>query len=924
MASKKSDTGSRSTRTSGSSTNAAARARGRAEAAKIRAEYAAKEAQLKVEKATMEAEMHQQRAVMESQLQLAAAKYEADLGVLSFKREADAAAAEAVALEMSEVYEDPLVLDEISDEDKMERTSEFVNSLQDNQPSEQVTSLQHCVDDNNQPSTSFVSPSKQQFTERDGSPQHVKSVSKTKHQTDDASTPNVKMEYKSPKREHDYQAHSSRDDYKFNVSALPFTPQGTPAANANASTTEPLANFLARRDLVSSSLYQFDDRPENYRAWYSSYSNTTRGLGLTATEELDLMTRWLGKESSEHVKRMRSVHVNNPAAALQKAWERLRECYAAPEILENALFKRLDDFPRVTAKDYKKLQDLGDLLMELLGAKEDGYLRGLSYLDTPRGINPIVEKLPHGLQEHWMSIGCKWKEDNGGCYPPFQYFARFVCYEARKRNDPSFLLSSSGTAPAKTDRPAFKCQGSNYPITIHKTDVSTAEPDADNLVKSNNDPRRTCPIHNLPHPLRKCRTFRNKTLSDRKAFLKEKGICFKCLCSTSHLAKDCKNAVKCEECNSDFHETAMHPGPVLQTPMASSPSAENGGEEEDSQASEQEDQASEQVVSSSCTEVCGLGQVGRSCSKICLARLYPKCSRDNAINAYVILDDQSNRSLARSDFFDLFNVKAEPSSYYLKTCSGMVQTSGRRAEGFQIESLDGNLSIPLPPLLECNDIVNNRAEIPTPSAAMHHPHLKEIAEYIPELDPQAEILLLLGRDVTRLHQVRQQVTGPYAVDGPHNAPFAQRLDLGWVLVGDVCLDNTHKPTVTTFKTDVQERDRTSILQPCTSFMHVKAKPCHGGESNDSLFMSYKKAVVSRLKGEFTGKNVYAKTVEPTYPAMQSRVKKKPSRRCCPEGQSSRPQQLASGRNHHNLLWSSQKGAQGGSEDYGPRLRKDFS
>lgn len=48
--------------------------------------------------------------------------------------------------------------------------------------------------------------------------------------------------------------------------------------------TEHLAQYLACRDLVSTSLYQFEDRPENYLAWQLSFNNATTGLGLTATE----------------------------------------------------------------------------------------------------------------------------------------------------------------------------------------------------------------------------------------------------------------------------------------------------------------------------------------------------------------------------------------------------------------------------------------------------------------------------------------------------------------------------------------------------------------------------------------------------------------------------------------------------------------
>ncbi|GAA6095626.1 uncharacterized protein LOC113637472 [Tachysurus ichikawai] len=136
-----------------------------------------------------------------------------------------------------------------------------------------------------------------------------------------------------------------------------------------------------------------------------------------------------------------------------------------------------------------------------------------------------------------------------------------------------------------------------------------------------------------------------------------------------------------------------------------------------------------------------------------------------AIKAYVILDDQSNHSLARPEFFEQFNVESEQFSHHLRICSGIIETSGKKAEGFQIESLDGKVLIFLPQLIECHEIMNNRSEIPTPSAVLYQPHLLHTAKPIPKLEPEAEILLLLGRDMIIAH-------------GPNNAPFAQRLDLG--------------------------------------------------------------------------------------------------------------------------------------------------
>lgn len=47
--------------------------------------------------------------------------------------------------------------------------------------------------------------------------------------------------------------------------------------------------YFARREIVATGLLQFNDKPQNYRAWKRSFENTVRGLDLTASEEMDLL-----------------------------------------------------------------------------------------------------------------------------------------------------------------------------------------------------------------------------------------------------------------------------------------------------------------------------------------------------------------------------------------------------------------------------------------------------------------------------------------------------------------------------------------------------------------------------------------------------------------------------------------------------------
>ncbi len=379
---------------------------------------------------------------------------------------------------------------------------------------------------------------------------------------------------------------------------------------ANPPPMEEFAKFLARRELVTTGLSKFDDTPESFRAWESSFLSATQGSGLTYSEELDLLIKWLGKESSEHVKRIRSVHVTNPQAALYLSWERLQKCYATPEIVESVLFKRLDSFPRLSVKDNVKLRELSDLLMELQAAKNEGHFPGLSYLDTPRGIKPIVEKLPPGLQEKWLLIGSRYKEEHRVTFLPFSFFVEFAHGQAKARNDPSFVLSTNSQSYSKSERTPPRHSGFKAAVSVHKTDVS-APVDTDRISKAESerresDPARFCSVHNKTHPLVKCRAFRMKPLQERKNILKEHKRCVKC-CSPNHLAKDCQATLKCSECESDRPCSALHPNT---SQSQSSPSLATSDAEAESQDS------TPLEVTSRCTKVCGKGRLPRSCAKV--------------------------------------------------------------------------------------------------------------------------------------------------------------------------------------------------------------------------------------------------------------------------------------------------------------------
>nr|XP_034334815.1 uncharacterized protein LOC117691978 [Crassostrea gigas] len=179
-------------------------------------------------------------------------------------------------------------------------------------------------------------------------------------------------------------------------------------------------------------------------------------------------------------------------------------------------------------------------------------------------------------------------------------------------------------------------------------------------------------------------------------------------------------------------------------------------------------------------------------------------------------DSQSNRSLANSCFFNFFGVEGPDVQYELTSCSGLSSQTGRRSAGFIISSLDGKSSLRLPSLMECNYIPNNRDEIPTPEVARSYRHMRDIEEEIPPLDQDAEITLLVGRDLLPAHHILDQRLGD------SDSPFAQRLHLGWVVIGEVCYGASHsQESLSVCKTYTRTNGRTSLMETCENSFQLK-------------------------------------------------------------------------------------------------------
>ena len=204
------------------------------------------------------------------------------------------------------------------------------------------------------------------------------------------------------------------------------------------------------------------------------------------------------------------------------------------------------------------MYELSDTLSEIESLKEDPkYATLLAYFDSSVGISPVVSKLPYNLQEKWTTRASNFNKVHSVTYPRFWVFAEFIREQAKIRNDPGFMYSTSFTSTEKTASPRNRPTVASKKTDLRKETDQTVHNVDKALITNSYDPSR-CPIHKTKHTLNECRVFMNKSCDEKRKCLKDNHLCFKCCMSVTHIARNCRNRIYCNICGKDTHVTAMH------------------------------------------------------------------------------------------------------------------------------------------------------------------------------------------------------------------------------------------------------------------------------------------------------------------------------------------------------------------------------
>ena len=192
-------------------------------------------------------------------------------------------------------------------------------------------------------------------------------------------------------------------------------------------------------------------------------------------------------------------------------------------------------------------------------------MKNISYmcvLDHDPNMQAVVSKLPPNLQNKWRDQAVKRKKTNRAS-TTFADLAEFAETASESANDPVFgkealqrrenIKAERGKGNTRNSSQS-KPKGNSFATNLSQPATPRLTHGAWNSNHSSNHP--ICQFCNRSLDLDDCNQFSKRTADEKRAFLREKQLCFGCY-GKHHLSKPCLNKRKCKHCGVR-HPTALH------------------------------------------------------------------------------------------------------------------------------------------------------------------------------------------------------------------------------------------------------------------------------------------------------------------------------------------------------------------------------
>ncbi|XP_067279675.1 uncharacterized protein [Pseudorasbora parva] len=484
--------------------------------------------------------------------------------------------------------------------------------------------------------------------------------------------------------------------------------------------------------------------------WKASFMSLIDRKGISAAEKLYYLKKYVSGSAHKYLE---GTFYRNDEEAYKDAWNKLNQRYGQPFVIQRAFREKLSKWPRIQSKDAEGLRTFSDFLNACLQAIP--HVKGLEILNDCEENQKLVQKLPDWAASRWNRQVTTSLMD-GKEFPSFQEFVKFMSTEAEIVCNPITSLHALHSHESPQERRISKETKRNKAIVFKtQTTVNSDKPTVNRQLKV------SCMLcQDANHPLCKCPKFMEKSLKDRRSYVKDNKLCYGCM-KPGHFAKECRRRHTCDVCKLR-HPTCLHDYNYDGNRKLPTVSCERAHE------SEVTDAMSLNITSEGHSTIT---------SMIVPVWVSSVKNPSNEQLVYALLDTQSDTTFIDEEISKVLQMDTQPIKLKLTTMMGdnMIIKS-KRVSNLRVRGYNSSVHINLPPVYTKECIPVNRDHIPTQETAKNWSHLKVITD---EMSPllSCEVGLLIGYNCPRVLAPRQVILGK------EDEPYAILTDLGWSIVG---------------------------------------------------------------------------------------------------------------------------------------------
>ena len=469
---------------------------------------------------------------------------------------------------------------------------------------------------------------------------------------------------------------------------------------------------------------------------------------------------------------------------LQVALDALEAKYGSDELMFEARFRQIENFPPIAPGDGKALQKYSSLLHKILSLHEGSTMTVLSCNFIQK---KLLGKLPDNIQTKWISGLVTGKKEG----ETLKDLIKFIDIEEKILNHHMRTPQARGTCLVSR-------QG-NETLPPPLPPLVPSAPPMPHSQTENKDLKQRDVIctfcKSTQHQIAQCPQYTELSLEDKRSAILSKGLCFNCL-HAGHVAKDCQSRFNCQVCKGRHH-TSLHRYHVTLAGVCSTPEP------------------------SSSTSI--------------LPVIIKHQGTGRSVTVYALLDSMSNTSFVSSEVVRTLGITGNMSELTLDTMNGIASQSSMVIQGLSVQGLEEETVIQVPTCHVRDKIPCDPMAIPQQGFVSLFPHLAAVK--VPPLLTGAPIGLLLGYHVSSAFCPLQIACKDI------ESPFGIRTPLGWCVMGGIrnintiptshsCLNSVEVPALPEFCLDpLYHPPLPSILH---NYLPGMAEDSRGSYSQDDL------------------------------------------------------------------------------------------